>query len=140
MYLLRTSLSTFLTLPCVPAIRAQTPPQSTFFSTAAEEAYSTYQIPGSGDLWPTCWADDDNVYTASGDGTAFYGGNATHALAVSRLAGMPPNLVGTSLARNVGTPLTVSVNSRDNSTVTVFAGGTGQNTALWMRVDDVSLR
>ena len=103
MNLLRTSLSTFLTLLCVPAMRAQTPPQSTFFSTAAEEAYSTYQVPGSGDLWPTCWADDDNVYTASGDGTAFYGGNATHALAVSRLAGMPPNLVGTSLARNVGT-------------------------------------
>ena len=103
MNLLRTSISTFLPLLCIPVVRSQTPPQSTFFSTAVEEAYSTYQAPGSGDLWPTCWADDDNVYTASGDGTAFYGGNATHALAVSRLAGMPPNLVGTSLARNVGT-------------------------------------
>lgn len=84
-------------------VRAQTPAQSTFFANAAEEAYSTYQVPGNGDLWPTCWADDDNVYTANGDGTAFYGARATRSMAVSQLAGMPPNLVGTSLAKNLGT-------------------------------------
>lgn len=31
-----------------------TPPESTFFSTVAEEAYSTYQLSGDGDLWQSC--------------------------------------------------------------------------------------
>lgn len=83
---------------------AQTPPQTTFFSTAAEEAYSTYQMTGGdGDLWPTCWADDDNLYTASGDGSAFYQGGASHANTISRISGMPPRLTGTSLTTSVGT-------------------------------------
>lgn len=83
---------------------AQTPPQTTFFSTAAEEAYSTYQIAnGNGDLWPSCWADDDNLYTASGDGTAFSKGNTTHPMTVSKIAGTPPQLTGTTLTSTVGT-------------------------------------
>jgi len=41
---------------------------STFFATAAEESFSTYQLESDGDLWPSCWADDDNLYTANGDG------------------------------------------------------------------------
>lgn len=77
--------------------------QSTFFSTAAEEAYSTYQLAGDGDLWPSCWADDDNLYTANGDGTAFSGASARYDMAISRIAGMPPALRGTTLATNVGT-------------------------------------
>lgn len=77
--------------------------QSTFFSTAAEEAYSTYQFSGDGDLWPSCWADDDNLYTANGDGTAFSGGSERYDMAVSRISGMPPALQGTTLATDVGT-------------------------------------
>ena len=54
----------------------QTPvtlPQGTFFSTVAEEAYSTYQMTtGNGDLWPSCWADDDTLYSANGDGTGLF--------------------------------------------------------------------
>ena len=79
------------------------PPQSTFFATAQEESYSTYQLPGDGDLWPSCWAGDDNVYAANGDGTAFSGGSNRFDMAVSRISGMPPNLSGTTLATNVGT-------------------------------------
>ncbi|MGH2479554.1 MAG: DUF4185 domain-containing protein [Ktedonobacteraceae bacterium] len=79
------------------------PPQSTFFATSQEESYSTYQLPGDGDLWPSCWADDDNVYAANGDGTAFSGGSNRFDMAVSRISGMPPNLSGTTLATNVGT-------------------------------------
>ncbi|MEO7021272.1 MAG: DUF4185 domain-containing protein, partial [Ktedonobacteraceae bacterium] len=78
-------------------------PQSTFFATAQEESYSTYQLPGDGDLWPSCWADDDNLYAANGDGTAFTGAQNRFDMAVSRISGMPPNLSGTTLATDVGT-------------------------------------
>jgi Domain of unknown function (DUF4185) len=78
-------------------------PRSTFFATATEESYSTYQLPGDGDLWPSCWADDDNVYAANGDGTAFTGSGSRFDMAVSRITGMPPHLGGATLATNVGT-------------------------------------
>ena len=103
---LRSALALLIVISptCAARAVAQTPPQTTFFSTAAEEAYSTYQIPGgNGDLWPTCWADDDNLYTASGDGTAFYRGGQSHPLVVSRISGLPPKLTGTSLTASVGT-------------------------------------
>ena len=82
---------------------AQSPPKSTFFATAAEEAYSTYQMPGNGDLWPSCWADDGNLYTANGDGTAFTGGSTIYDMAVSVIRGMPPSLTGSTIATDVGT-------------------------------------
>jgi hypothetical protein len=97
------SSAAFLALANLCLGQTVTPPQSTFFSTAAEEAYSTYQLPGDGDLWPSCWADDGNVYAASGDGAAFTGGMNTFDTAVSSIAGMPPNLTGTTVATNVGT-------------------------------------
>ena len=78
--------------------------ETTFFSTAAEEAYSTLQIPGGdGDLWPSCWADDDNLYTASGDGSAFSKSNTSHDMSVSRISGALTQLSGISLANSVGT-------------------------------------
>lgn len=82
------------------AARSQTPPETTFFSTAAEEAYSTLQVTGgNGDLWPSCWADDNNLYAASGDGNAF-GGPGSDML-VSKISGTPPTLSGETLARNI---------------------------------------
>jgi hypothetical protein len=93
-----------LLLPLLGHGYAQTPPQTTFFSTAAEEAYSTLRISGGdGDLWPSCWADDDNLYTASGDGSAFFKSNTSHDMTVSKISGTPPQLTGTSLAKNIGT-------------------------------------
>jgi hypothetical protein len=80
---------------------AQTPPKSTFFSTYAEERFSTYQMPGNGDLWPSCWASDDNLYAANGDGTAF--GTTFTDMAVSRISGTPRALSGVTLTTNVGT-------------------------------------
>src|SRR5207237_654564 len=38
------------------------------------------------------------------------------------------------------TPVTVKFNSENNSTITLFAGFTGQNKTTEMRLDDVSLR
>lgn len=75
----------------------------TFFAGALEEDYSTYQMPGDGDLWPTCWAEDDNLYTANGDGAAFSGSSVRPDMVVSRISGRPPGLQGTSLATDVGT-------------------------------------
>lgn len=82
---------------------ATTPPQSTFFATAQEESYSTYQMHADGDLWPSCWADDDNLYAANGDGTAFTSAPNRFDMAVNRISGMPPNLTGTTVATDVGT-------------------------------------
>ena len=94
---------TLLLLPSLSVGQTDTPPQSTFFSTAAEEAYSTYQMPGDGDLWPSCWSDDDNLYAANGDGTAFTESSSMYDMAVSKISGMPPDLTGTTVATNVGT-------------------------------------
>jgi len=80
--------------------QTQTPAQSTFFSTAAEEAYSTYQMSGDGDLWPSCWADDGNLYAANGDGKNF--ANTFYPMAVGKIAGEPPSMTGIFLAGDVG--------------------------------------
>jgi Domain of unknown function (DUF4185) len=99
---------TFLLFLCLltAICTAQDAPESTFFSTVAEESYATYQVPGDGDLWPSCWADDDNLYTANGDGMAFTGLPITvparYDMAVSMLRGTPPHMSGTTLATNVG--------------------------------------
>lgn len=79
------------------------PTPSRFFSTAAEESFSTYQMSGDGDLWPSCWADDGNLYTANGDGGAFTRSGFRFDMAVSRITGMPPQMTGTTVAANVGT-------------------------------------
>ncbi len=45
---------------------------SAFFSTTFVEFAGTYAATTSdGDLWPNCWADDGNVYSANGDGRGF---------------------------------------------------------------------
>lgn len=86
-----------------PTAHTFTPVPSTFFATAKEEAYSTYQLPGDGDLWPSCWSNDDNMYTANGDGSAFSPDQDRSDMPVSRISGMLPNLTGTTLATDVGT-------------------------------------
>ena len=80
--------------------QAVTPPNSTFFSAATEEAYSTYQMNGDGDLWPSCWADDGNLYAANGDGTNF--ATTFFPMAIGKISGTPPNLTGTFIAGDVG--------------------------------------
>ncbi len=85
------------------SLRRPAPSASNFSLTAREENYSTYQMPGDGDLWPSCWAEDDNLYTANGDGTAFDRSQGRQDMAVSRIGGMPPELFGESLATDVGT-------------------------------------
>ncbi len=79
------------------------PLTSTFFATAAEESFSTYQTVSDGDLWPSCWARDGHLYTANGDGNGFTFAGQRLDMAVSELTGLPPNLKGTTIATDVGT-------------------------------------
>ncbi|BDZ51401.1 hypothetical protein GCM10025867_36420 [Frondihabitans sucicola] len=74
---------------------------STFFSTVFVEHAGTYAAPGSdGDLWPTCWADDDEVYTANGDGRGF-SEEPFKDVVVSRISGRPETgLHGVKLAES----------------------------------------
>jgi hypothetical protein len=92
---------TILSLSAACAAQVGVPPESTFFSTVAEERFSTYQMTGNGDLWPTCWASDDNLYTANGDGTGF--GKVYSDILVSRIVGDVRAATGTTLNTNVGT-------------------------------------
>lgn len=93
----------WLRIDDVSIVQTVVPPQSSFFATVGEEGYSTYQLSGDGDLWPSCWADDGNLYSANGDGTAFTGNVSRYDMAVSRILGNPPGLSGVTLATNVGT-------------------------------------
>lgn len=63
-------------------------PDSTFFSTAFVEPAPSVLTDSDGDLWPTCWADDDNVYSANGDGAGF-GEPPASDIALSRVFGTP---------------------------------------------------
>ena len=109
-FVLRTFCLGFFGLQLFPSCPAQTPPESKFFSTIAEERFSTYQMTGNGDLWPSCWADDDNLYASNGDGKGF--GKVYTDMAVSRISGVPKKLTGTTIATNVGTNWSGSVYTR----------------------------
>lgn len=109
-FILRTFCFFFLGLLLLPSCPAQTPPESDFFSTIAEERFSTYQMTGNGDLWPSCWAEDDNLYAANGDGKGFC--KVYTDMAVSRISGAPRKLTGTTIATNVGTNWSGSIYTR----------------------------
>lgn len=71
---------------------------STFFSTASVEERPSVTTASDGDLWPACWADDDALYAANGDGWGFTPVAPTPDIAISRMAAVPPGLAGTTLA------------------------------------------
>src|SRR5271154_4695048 len=92
-HLLRYFCFVLCLLMWLPAVGlGQTPPESKAFSTVAEESFSTYQMNGNGDLWPSCWAEDDNLYAGNGDGTGF--GSVYTDMAVSRISGTPRQPTG----------------------------------------------
>jgi hypothetical protein len=89
--------------PHVPPVATTAPPSA--FAAVAEELYNTFPTrpDNDGDLWPSCWGDDDVLYTANGDGKAFSKGVPRADIAVSRVTGSPynspPTLWGDTLAR-----------------------------------------
>lgn len=72
------------------------PPVSTWAGTALVESAHSASSASDGDLWPSCWSDDGNLYSANGDGKGF--GSVVSDIVVSRLTGTPPNLTGVGLA------------------------------------------
>jgi hypothetical protein len=52
-----------------------------------------------GDLWPSCWAGNGNLYTANGDGKGFSLDTEFADIAVSEVKGEPGSLSGTTIAR-----------------------------------------
>ncbi|MBV9469713.1 MAG: serine hydrolase, partial [Abitibacteriaceae bacterium] len=49
------------------------------------------------DNWPLTWGDDDNLYTAYGDGPGFDPTAERLSLGLARVSGQPPNLTGSNL-------------------------------------------
>lgn len=84
-----------------PAMVPTPPAVPFFFGAAYVEDHATLDIPSDGDLWPSCWSNDDALYTANGDGAAF--GGPFVDIAVSKVTGSPfatpPNLAGSTIAR-----------------------------------------
>ncbi|MBW3625572.1 MAG: DUF4185 domain-containing protein [Armatimonadetes bacterium] len=84
--------------------KASKPPamsDSVFFSTAAVEERNTVHTDSDGDLWASCWADDDHLYSANGDGHGFPPFPPRPGIpdiVVNRIEGRPPHLTGVTLA------------------------------------------
>jgi hypothetical protein len=80
------------------ALATSSPPEGAFFSTASVEESSTTQTASNGDLWPSCWSSDGNLYTANGDGKGFSTSGSSSDIAVSKVSGGVSNLTGTTVA------------------------------------------
>ena len=52
-----------------------------------------------GDLWPSCWAGNDKLYAANGDGKGFSLDQEFSDIAVSEINGSPGNLSGTTISK-----------------------------------------
>jgi hypothetical protein len=72
---------------------------ASFFANAWIEEGTSYKTFSDGDLWPSCWSDDDNLYAANGDGRGFNFFSVTYYdIVVNRISGTFPNLSGQALA------------------------------------------
>jgi hypothetical protein len=122
--LVRFGLPVLVALVCVPSFAQSytTPPTSTVITGIAEESQPSAQMLQSnsrqvGDLWPTCWSNDGNLYAANGDGVAFSGGTTVFDMAVSQITGTPngsPGLAGTTVSSEVA-PATSGVPSQQGA-------------------------
>ncbi|GAB2671990.1 DUF4185 domain-containing protein [Kribbella swartbergensis] len=52
-----------------------------------------------GDLWPSCWAGNDKLYAANGDGKGFSLDGDFADIAVNEIDGTPGNLTGTTISK-----------------------------------------
>jgi hypothetical protein len=71
-----------------PAVSAVAVPHD-FFSTVYVEDRGSVPRIGNGDLWPSCWSDDDALYTAAGDGVGFGVSLIVNDILVARIDGSP---------------------------------------------------
>ncbi len=116
-----------------------TPPPSTYITSFAEESQPSVQMTYNtqtqiGDLWPSCWSDDNNLYAANGDGIAFNGQpntSTTHFydMAISQISGNPAANPATALVgTTVSYEFTPSLTTPASANSAIGVNYTGQNT------------
>lgn len=83
-----------------PPVKLETPVTSTFFATAFVEQAALYDTPSDGDLWPSAWSDDGNLYSTNGDGKGFDLNSNWSDIVVNRINGHPAerNITGERLS------------------------------------------
>ncbi|MCC7449431.1 MAG: DUF4185 domain-containing protein [Anaerolineae bacterium] len=125
-----------LLLPA-PVIYASSPGLSTFFARAAVDDKAAYRWLSDGDLWPSCWSDDDNLYTANGDGKGFnlFAWTASD-IVINRLSGTLPHLGGHVTAAGDAVGQIWTRNKRYNRKPTGMVCVDG---AIYVAIQDLSL-
>jgi len=82
-----------------PALLSTSVTNGSFFANAWIEEATSFGTFSDGDLWPSCWSDDDNLYAANGDGRGFNFLSLNYFdIVVNRISGSLPHLVGQALA------------------------------------------
>lgn len=81
-----------------PRATRQEAEPSDWIGTAMIEAAERYGTEADGDLWPSCWADDDHLYSAWSDGRGFDLDGKFFDVGVARLTGPAAELTGSNLA------------------------------------------
>ncbi|MEV8375495.1 DUF4185 domain-containing protein [Kribbella sp. NPDC056861] len=119
------------------SVGSPTPPvlPSTAIGTATVETKGI-PSPSDGDLWPSCWARNGNLYAANGDGKGFSLDQEFADIAVSEIKGdQPGSLSGTTVARadQVG-PIWSGAGYNRKPTGLVCVGDT-----LYLAVQDLAL-
>ncbi|MFF1821082.1 DUF4185 domain-containing protein [Kribbella sp. NPDC058245] len=89
--------------------------------------------PSDGDLWPSCWAGNDNLYAANGDGKGFSLDHEFSDIAVSEINGVPGKLSGATIAKGIG-PVWSGAGYNRKPTGMVCVGDT-----LYLAVQDLAL-
>ena len=90
---------TILTLVAiVPVLDAPYPPSPVIERIDWAPKATIVRKASGGDNWPITWGDDDQLYTAYGDGNGFKPRvNRKLSLGLARVAGMPPDFTGTNI-------------------------------------------
>ena len=78
---------------------ATTPPPSSYVGTIEIDRGGTLVTESTGDLWPSCWAGNDNLYTANGDGRGFSLDIPANDIVMNEVTGGPSELAGRAVAR-----------------------------------------
>jgi len=116
-------------------------PESTMFATAFIESAGSLHTESDGDLWPSTWADDGNLYLMNGDGRGFDLTAPFADIVMNRLVGTPETgLTGTRLAAGDeiapiwGDP--ASYNRKPTGIVAVDGDGDGRD-ELYAAIQDL---
>ena len=117
--------------------------ESDFFGTAFTQYHDTVDTPSDGDLWPSCWGDDDNLYAANGDGRGF-SDQPWSDIVMNRIFGTPETgITGERLAagEEIGNTWTApqpgaTYNMKPTGMVCVDSDGDGED-ELYMAIQDL---